>query len=217
MKKTHLIAGALGIVAAVLYFASMADYAFPGESARLMACWRGIEAPETPPYPLMAVFAALFGAGNALAPVCGAIAVAAVFLLVAAFIAWRIRDDQLQQEREVVSAVAGAVAALVFMLTPAVRSAATHLEPRLFDFTWALLAFALAFPFMRKGGGLFWTFPPMLGAMVALGFCDSAIFVALLPLYVALVAGTAARSGRKPYMPIFVFVLFAIVVAPFAL
>ena len=30
MKKNYLIAGTLGLVAAILYFASMADYAFPG-------------------------------------------------------------------------------------------------------------------------------------------------------------------------------------------
>ena len=43
----------------------------------------------------------------------------------------------------VAALVAAFAATFVFMLTPAVRSAATHLEPRLFDFTWALAAFAL--------------------------------------------------------------------------
>ncbi|MBR2839643.1 MAG: tetratricopeptide repeat protein [Kiritimatiellae bacterium] len=217
MKKTHLVAGALGIVAAVLYFASMADYAFPGESARLMACWRGIDVPEIPPYPLMAVFAAMFGAGNALAPVCGAIAAAAIFLLMAAFVGGRLRSEQTQQDKESLPLVAGIAATLVFMLSPAVRSAATHLEPRLFDFTWALLSFVLALSFMNRRDGLFWLFPPALGAMVALGFCDSAIFVAFLPFYLVLVAKAAVQSGKKPYMPLFLFALFAIAVAPLAL
>ena len=76
------MAGAFGVMAAIVYFASMADYAFPGESARLMVYWRGIDTASVPPYPLMAVFATLLGGGNLIAPICGAVAVVAVFLLV---------------------------------------------------------------------------------------------------------------------------------------
>ena len=217
MKKIHLIAGALGIVAAVLYFASMADYAFPGESASLMACWHGIDVPKQPPYPLMAVFATLFGAGNVLAPICGAIAVAVMFCLVATFIGWRVRGEHVQQQREPISVFAGIVAAAVFMLSPAVRSAATHLEPKMFDFTWALLSFALALPFLCGPSNLYWLFPPALGIMVTLGFCDSAIFVAFLPFYMTLVAMTAVRKGKKPYLPLLIFVVIVLAAVPLAL
>ena len=217
MKKQRLMAGALGVVAAVLYFASMADYAFPGESADLMVCWRGIDAAETPSYPLMAVFATLLGAGNLIAPICGTIAVVAFFCLVSAFIGWRIHGESSSTERKRLSLVAGASATLVFMLSPAVRSAATHLEPRMFDFMWSLLAFALVLPFLRWKNGMFWLFPPALGVMVALGLCDSAIFIAFMPFYIALVALAAVNSGRKPYLPLFTFVLVTIAVAPLAL
>ena len=40
MKKHSLMAVILGAVAAVLYFASTASYAFPGVSAHLQALWR---------------------------------------------------------------------------------------------------------------------------------------------------------------------------------
>ena len=73
MKKNWLVAGALGAVSAIVYFASMADYAFPGVSAQLQALWLGLDTVAQPPYPLMAVFAKMFGVGNALAPVCGAV------------------------------------------------------------------------------------------------------------------------------------------------
>ncbi|MBO7683785.1 MAG: tetratricopeptide repeat protein [Kiritimatiellae bacterium] len=217
MKKNYLAAGALGVVAAVIYFASMADYAFPGESASLMASWRGIDAADVPQYPLMAAFAAFLGGGNLIAPICGTIAVVAVFCLVSAFVGGRVRSEKAQSERETLSLVAGCAAALVFMLSPAVRSAATHLEPKMFDFTWALLSFALALPFMRGPGGLFWLFPPALGAMAALGFCDSALFLAFVPFYLALVALTAVRCGRKPYLPLLMFVAAALAAAPIAL
>ena len=217
MKKNYLIAGTLGLVAAILYFASMADYAFPGESARLMVYWRGIDAPSVPLYPLMAVFATILGAGNLIAPICGAIAVAALFCLVSAFVRGRVRSEKALPNRERLSNIAGIVAALVFMMSPAVRSAATHLEPKMFDFAWALLAFALALPFLHGPKGLYWLFPPALGAMVALGFCDSAIFVAFLPFYLALVVLTSIHCGKKPYLPLFMFVVVAIATVPLAL
>ena len=91
MKKINVMAVALGILAAILYLASMANYAFPGESVKLIACWRGLDVPDVLPYPLMGVFAKLFGAGNIIAPICGAISVFLLFCLVATFIGWRVR------------------------------------------------------------------------------------------------------------------------------
>ena len=43
MKKNLLVAAGLGVVAAVLCLASQAHYAYPGESARLIALWRGLD------------------------------------------------------------------------------------------------------------------------------------------------------------------------------
>ena len=210
MKKNVLAAGLLGVVAAILYFASLADYAFPGESAQLMACWRGLDVLETPKYPFMAVVARALGAGNAIAPICGAVAVVLVFLLVAAFIAWRVRGDEMQPQRDVAALVAGMTAGVVFMLSPAVRSSATHLEPRLFDFTWALLVFALAVPFYRGLAGATWLYPSLAGAMLAFGCIDSALFLALLPFYIAVVTSVALANGRKPYLPLFLLLAIGI-------
>ena len=215
MKKNYLVAVSLGILAAILYLASMANFAFPGESASLMVCWRGIDVPNTPPYPLMAIFAKLFGGGNLLAPICGALSVYLLFRLVSTFVAWRMRDAHSTAVREQLALVAGASAAIVFMTTPAVRAAATHLEPRMFDFTWALSAFALALPF-RHSKKAFWLFPVAVGAMVGLGICDSGLFIALQPLYFATVAMLARHCGKKPYMPSFLLLLVLIVTMPVA-
>ena len=201
MKK-WLFAGATGAVAAVLYFASMAGYAFPGESARLMVYWKGLEAPDTPVYPLMAFFAKLLGGGNLIAPVCGVVATVLVFLLVSSFIAARVKGDGAEAQRTPDSLVAAFTATFVFMLTPAVRSAATHLDPRLFDFTWALAAFALSLPFFRAKA-LPSLYALVLGVMAGLGACDSALFMLLLPFCLALVLFVSAAAGRKPYVPLF--------------
>ena len=215
-RKNWLFAGAFGLVAAILYFASTADYAYPGIGARLMAIWKGLEVAGTVEYPLMSLFAKLLGSGNLIAPVCGIVSAVTLFHLVAAFVSFRIGEERPAPERERISLVAAGATTLVFLLTPAVRSAATHVEPRLFDFTWALLAVALVFPFRRLTRGASALFPFALGVMVALGFCDSAVFALLVPFFVALVAHVAARDGHKPYAPVLLFFAVAFVTFLFA-
>ena len=63
MKKNWLLAGVIGLIAAILYFGSVADYAFPGTSAHLMAVWKGLVSDPGVNYPLMAVFAKALGGG----------------------------------------------------------------------------------------------------------------------------------------------------------
>ena len=212
MKKNAFLAAALGALAAVLFFASLADYAYPGESARLIALWKGLASGDVE-YPLMAAFARLFGGGNLLAPVCGALAAAALAFLVSAFVAARVRADAVLTQRRALAAVAGAVAAVVFALTPAVRSAATHLEPRLFDFLWALVTLLAAVPFFSWRRGAVWGLGPLMGVLCGLAFCDSALVFAFLPLYLAALTFAALKQGRKPYLAVFLFLFAGFVTA----
>ena len=191
MKKNALVAVGLGIVAAVLYFASLAGYAYPGDSARLMALWRGLDAGACE-YPLFAAFAKLFGGGNAAAPVC---------------------SDEAQPQKGALARLAGVVAAVVFLLTPSVRSAATHLEPRLFDFAWALLTLLAAVPFFFARKGAVWGLAPLMGVLCGLAFCDSALVLAFLPLHLAALVCAALRQGRKPYLSLFLFLFVGLATA----
>ena len=191
-------------VSFILYFASMANYAFPGESARLIALWRGLDVSAVTHYPLMARFAKAFGVGNAMAPVLGAVAVALFYLLSLKFFTGRAGDDQ--KGGKLAVRLGAAVGAVVFMLTPAVREAATHLEPRLFDFVWALLGVFVVWHagVSRK---LAWLFAIVAGTMSGWGLCDSPLALMLVPLY--LVAMWSALGSRKisPWFPIVLFVL----------
>lgn len=203
-KIDWAIAGILGVVAAVVYFASLAGYAYPGESARLLVLWKGLETGQGPVYPLMAVFAKLLGGGNALAPICGTLAVMAVFALATAFARRRVGEGGVA-----VSRLSGVVAALVFMLTPAVRSAATHLAPELFDALWALLALLMLVPISKVGRGHAGLVLVM-GASVGVGLCDSALFVALIPLCLGLLAWVLVTHGKKPYGLLVLFIAAAL-------
>ena len=216
MKKSCLLAGAFGLIAAIVYFCSTAGYAFPGESAHLMAVWKGLVSDGAVRYPLMAVFAKAFGCGNVIAPVCGVIAVVAFFSLVSAFLSWRISELDDADELVSIPPVAAIVATAVFLLSPAVRQAATHLEPRMFDFTWLLLCFALSLPFFRGPAGLSYLFAPLLGAMVALGACDSVLFLVFVPVFLVLAVMMAVRHERAPFADLFLFVFSVLIVLPIA-
>ncbi len=204
MKKNWMIAGILAGVAAVLYFVSMATYAYPGESAQLMACWQGLDDLAKGSYPFMAVFAKALGAGNLLAPICGILAVVLVFRLVFAYVGWGVRGANVLPRKNEIARIAATSAAVVFMLTPAVRSAATHLEPRLFDFVWAMAIFALALPFFRNAKLPASLLAVGMGVMAALGFCDSVIFLIFAPGYLLAIAYAAINRKRKPYLALFI-------------
>lgn len=195
MKKNGIIVGALALVAAVLYFASMANYAFPGESAHLMALWQGLDASSTVEHPLMGLFARAFGGGNLLAPIAGVLAVSLVYLLAV---------------RVLKSPLGGLVAAVVFMLTPAVRGAATHLEPRLFDAVWMMGVFALFIPYLKAKKTAF-CYPILFGVLGAFAFCDSALFLTLLPGLVAGIVLVSLKRGGKFYAPLTIFAVVFLV------
>ena len=209
-KADWLIAAALAAVSALIYGVSTASFAYPGESAHLMAVWKGLAVEAATPHPLMAFFAGLFGGGNALAPVCGVLAVVSVYLLVS----WFVRVRIVGEARELaVSAgrAAGVVAASVFMLTPCVRAAATHLEPRLFAFTWAMGCALLLIPWTRIGGGAACVFPIVAGILWGLGGADSGLFAALSPLMLAALVLVPVKKGEKPYLSVVLFALAAFV------
>jgi len=216
MKRNWLVAAIFGGISAVIYFALLAHYAFPGESAHLQALWKGLDFTVSDPYPLMAIFAKLVGAGNLLAPICGVISVVLMFLLVGFFVSERVHGELTSDRVKGISLVASASAAFAYMLMPAVLSAATHLEPRLFDATWALLAIALVVPYTRIASGVTNVFPVLMGAMAALGFCDSALFIALFPGFLAAIVAICLKRGKKPYLALTLFVFSFLVVFLFA-
>ena len=216
MKKSSLMAVVLGAVAAVLYFASTASYAFPGVSAHLQALWRGLDIAETAPYPLMAVFAKIFGSGNAMAPVFGALAVLLLFVFTSAFVSLRVHGEDSQGRKGELSLAAGLVASVVFMLTPAVREAATHLEPRMFDFCWALLSLLPALAMVVAPKPVVLLLPMLMGVMTALGACDSALFIAMLPLFIYAIVVAQGSRGVRPYLAIVLFAFAGLVSFPVA-
>jgi len=198
-KTDWLIAAGFAVASSVLYFSGMANFAYPGESAHLMAVWRGLDVTEEITYPLMSVFAKLFGGGNLLAPICGVISVVSIFLLVALFARLRIGGENRVKFALPASRIAAVTTALIFMLTPAIRAAATHLEPRLFSVAWAAIALLPFLAWCNAHGTVAKVYPVLIGFLWGLGAANAAVFILLLPLLVAAVLAVPHYRGRKPY------------------
>ena len=64
-----LAALCVAAVAAITYAFTLADYVFPGDSARLLVQWSGIDTLDFPEFPLWGYFVKLFGGAGALASV----------------------------------------------------------------------------------------------------------------------------------------------------
>ena len=209
--RDWIVALGLGAFALVVYFISMATYAFPGEGAHLMALWMGLDSSAVNPHPLMAFFAKLLGCSNALGPICGAISVVCVYHLTSFFVRERVNGEMFSRFADSMSALAGVVASLLFMLSPAVREASTHLSSFGFDAMWALVTAALFIPYARSGKTLGRLFPVLIGVLVGLGFTDSPLFAFLFPLYVAFTWVVSSKRGGKPYGAAFMVLLAGLV------
>ncbi len=208
MKKIDwVLAGILGAFATVLYFALLADYFYPGESAQLIVAWRGLDSSSLVMYPLAKSFASLFGYSNLMAPVCGIVTTIAIYFLVVVCARTRISGEGFLAHKEIACRLGGVVAAVAFLFTPAVREAATHLEPRLFDVMWACLIFLLFIPYAKASKRTAWIFPLVISVMVAMGFADTPLFLFLLPLYFVLIWHFTKKHGGMGYGAAAIFLI----------
>ena len=173
-------------VAAVVYALTLANYVFPGDSARLLVQWAGIDVLAFPEFPLWGLFVNLFaGAGdlssvavrtNALSLVCGVVSAYLICRLMA-FAVWQgtTQEDSIKFAKGA-SIAAGVVASLTFVFSTAVWQSSTHLEHRIFDVMWALLTMRVV---LLAAGRPKLSLPVAVvaGAFVAMGLIESPIFV----------------------------------------
>ena len=173
-------------VAAAVYALTLANYVFPGDSARLLVQWAGIDVLAFPEFPLWGYFVKLFAGGgdlssvafraNALSLVCGVVSAYLICRLMA-FAVWQTvsHEDSIKFVKGA-SVSAGVVAALTFVFSTAVWQSSTHLEHRIFDVMWVLLTMRVILFAARRTR---YSLPVAIvsGAFVAMGLVESPIFV----------------------------------------
>ena len=186
-RRTSLLASlAVAGLAAVVYALTLATYVFPGDSARLLVQWSGIDALAFPEYPLWGFFVRLFGGfgelssvavrANALSLVCGVISAYLICRLMS-FAVWQVisQEDSLKFAKGA-SLAAGLVASLAFVFSTAVWQSSTHLEHRIFDVMWALIAMRIVL-LAADRPALNFPIALLAGICCALGLVESPIFV----------------------------------------
>ena len=220
LKASVISALSVAGVAAVVYALTLANYVFPGDSARLLVQWAGIDALAFPEYPLWGFFVKLFaGAGelssvafraNALSLVCGVVSAYLICRLMA-FAVWQVttQEDSIKFAKGA-SLAAGIIASLTFVFSTAVWQSSTHLEHRIFDVMWALLTMRLV---LFAAGRPKLALPVALaaGAFVAMGLIESPIFVPCsIAIFFAFML-VLVKNGSSLYGPAMLY-LFTVVV-----
>lgn len=214
-KKLRMWAfsAAASVVACVVYALTFADYVFPGESAQLFTQWVGMDALDLPLHPIWGWFVKAFAGVSAsvvginlLSLVCGVVSAGLVCWLVGEFVFQSIYHEDSRRFNVGAARAAGIVAAFAFIFSTAAWQSSTHLDYRMFDMAMALVAFMAFVPLLRwpklVPAGSF-----VIGLGVAAGLVEGATFMALAPLYMAAVALTAIKTGRKFYVPTTLFLV----------
>lgn len=210
-----ILSSALAALAFIVFLCGLADYAYPGLSAQLMSAFQGLEPLPEAKYPLLASINGLFFSTGSqlLAPICGAVGVFLIYQLARMFLSGCVTGEYVEKDvRQIVRLGAG-VSAAVFAFTPAVRQAATHLDPAVFDTVWALLSFALLFACFKLPRKAAWTVPALVGVMAGFGVGDTILFLCLVPLYLLATWRVSVRCGGKGYGAATLFLLTFLLVA----
>ena len=210
-KRASVIASlAVAGIAAAVYALTLAPYVFPGDSARLLVQWSGIDSLTFPEFPVWGFFVKLFsGAGaltsiavraNAMSLVCGVVSTYLICSLMASVI-WQVttQEESIKFSRGA-SIAAGLVASVAFVFSTAVWQSSTHLEHRIFDVMWALLAMRIV---MLAAGrqGLAFPVAILAGVFVALGLVESPIFILVsIAVFFALML-VLVKNGGAFYGP----------------
>ena len=220
-KRASLVVSlAVAGVAAAVYAATLATYVFPGESARLLVQWAGIDTLEFPEFPLWGYFVKLFGGAGALSSVavrtnmlslvCGVLSAYLICRLMA-FAVWQVtsQEDSIKFSKGAALA-AGLVASLAFMFSTAVWQSSTHLEHRIFDVMWVLLTLRVVLLTAGRPG-LAYPIALVTGILVAMGLVESPIFI---PCSVAVFFAfmlVLVKNGGALYGPASLYLLSVVV------
>lgn len=213
MKKNDwFCSAAITAVAALFYFFGMADYAFPGESARLMAIWGGLDVSKALPYPLTAFFTGLAGGGNALSPLCGAFCAFMTYVLTVLVMRMKFEGSSVSEKAVIViTRTGGAIAACMFAFSPAVIRSSTILSVQIFNCAWLLAVLFAIVVYINAPKSTAWLLTVLTGTMAGLMLANSldTLFAAIFTIVVITMA--ASYRGSNPGLASFLSISFFLV------
>ena len=219
-RKTRILALVAGVLALAVYSLTLKTSLFPGENAALMNQWTGLDMLAFPDHPLWAWFVKLFAGASAegivlreniFSMICGVAAALLVCRLAVFFVHQVVENEDTLPYAETASLAAGAVAGFTFIFSTAIWQSATHLEYRIFDVAFALALFALFIPMAAKPK-LSYVLIPLMAIGEGLGLAESAIFIALIPVFLLSIVVHCRKTGKNTFLWAALFILLALVV-----
>ncbi|MCQ2391965.1 MAG: DUF2723 domain-containing protein, partial [Kiritimatiellae bacterium] len=219
-RGLFIASSALMLLAALVYWLTLADYVFPGESAHLVAEWTGTDALSFPEHAIWGRIVSLvsgmaFSSSTALrinmiSLVSGVLCTGLLCWLVAWFVHQCTRQEDTIRLSGVAAVVAGVTTSLVFIFSTGTWQTATHLDFHVFDVLVALLVFAL-FPLSAKLPKVTWLFAALIGLLAGAGLVESPIFVALVPLFLLALVVTSVKGGTSYYVNVGLYLVCLVV------
>ncbi len=219
-RRGWIIAGCVGLVALLVYSMTLADYAFPGESAAAITSWTGLDILKSPLHPVWGAFVRFVGGlsfpaslvvrMNMFSMICGILSAVMVCRLVRAFVLSMVSHENVLPHAALAADVASVVAGALFVFGVPIWQASTHLECRIFDVMFALAMFSLL-PVMFRNAKLAWPITIVTAVMLGVGAVESVIFIPLAPIMGIFIAAAFRGRGKLSIAALGVFTLVAAV------
>ena len=219
-KRGWIVAACIGLLALLSYSLTLADYAFPGESAAAITSWTGMDILKSPLHPVWGAFVRFVGGlsfpaslvvrMNLFSLVCGVLSALMVCRLVRSFVLSMAYHEDVLPSAGLAADIASLVAGAVFVFGVPVWQASTHLECRIFDVMFALAMFSLL-PFVFRNEKLSWPLTILAAVMLGVGAVESVIFLPLAPIMGIFVFAAFRSRGRVAFAALGVFALVAAV------
>jgi len=192
----------LGVLAAAVYGLTLSKGVYPGESARLMAAYSGIEALDLPLHPVWGAIVSWLSTVSVLtlpfrlnlfSAVCSVVSVVLIYRLVSFLIHDVIYEEYSVEYAPRVAQWAGVVAALAFLFAVPVWHAATRLQYQSFDLMLVLAAANL----LRLFAEYRWrVFLVLFTLLQGIGVVESVIFIPLAPVFLMFLIYVLWKSGE---------------------
>jgi len=190
VKLDRTISALLAGVALVVYGATMSKGVFPGTSALLLATVAGFNPTEMPFHPFFCAITgwisslqvfSLPGRLTLFSLICSVLAVVLMYRVVSFVIRDVITEEASSEIASRVSRMGGVLAAVAFMLSVPVWSAATQFQYQNFDVLFPLLAAQALVWFAERQWRVFLV---LFAALCGVGVVETPLFIPALPLLV---------------------------------
>jgi len=201
-KIDWLLSAGLGLLAAVAYGLTLSKGVYPGESARLMAVYSGIEPLELPLHPVWGMIVSCLSTWSAFtlplrlnlfSACCSVVSVVLMYRLMSFLVHDVIYEEYSVECAPRVAFWAGTVSALAFMFAVPVWQAATRLQYQSFDLMLVFIAASLLVAYAARKWRVFLV---LFAVLLGVGVVESVMFIPLVPVFLMFLIYVLWKQGE---------------------